>query len=167
VTPTVLTVQTPIELDPAKQYQVIVSANGALTTPEVFQLAPVSPGTQANGAGYATAQVSGTVVTSATPAAPGDKVTIFAAGLGATDPAVAAGAVTPSDVPVKITSPVSLSLASKPVTVTFAGLQAGSVGVYQIDFVVPDDAADGNLQLDMVQDGQLANSVLLPVKKKP
>ncbi|MCU1328246.1 MAG: hypothetical protein JWN34_3616 [Bryobacterales bacterium] len=165
VSPTSLTLQTPLQLEATKQYQVIVNANGALSTPESVQLSIVSPGVKASEGGIATAFVKGLEVTQSAPAAPGDKVTILAAGLGTTDPVVEAGTVTPADAPVRVSSAVTLKLDGKPVTVDFAGLQAGSVGVYQVDFTLPADTPNGDLQLRISQEGEPANTVVLPVKK--
>ena len=46
-----------------------------------------------------------------------------------------------------------------------AGLQPGVVGMYQINVQVPVDAPTGDLTLVLSQDGNPANSTVLPVKK--
>ena len=47
VSPGQINVQIPFELAPSKQYQVVVSANGALTTPQPIQLTQATPGLDA------------------------------------------------------------------------------------------------------------------------
>jgi uncharacterized protein (TIGR03437 family) len=77
------------------------------------------------------------LVTPIAAAAPGDTVTAYMVGLGATNPEVPAGTVTPA-------SPLSASVTAPRVTiggvsaaVKFAGLYPGMTGVYQVDFVIP------------------------------
>jgi uncharacterized protein (TIGR03437 family) len=59
----------------------------------------------------------------------------------------------------------SVTINNEPATVSFAGLQPGAVGVYQVTFTVPMDAANGDLNLVLSQDGVPGNSAVLPVKK--
>ncbi len=165
VSPASVTVVTPAELEVGRQYQVIVSANGALTTPDNIQILKVAPGVQLATAGFgAVRHANGTAVDKTAPAAPGETISLFAAGLGATDPPVAAGAVTPST-PNKLVIPVTATVDSKPATIKAAGLQVGAVAIYQVDVVIPADAKDGDLAVELSQDGQVANTALVPVKK--
>lgn len=161
-----LTVATPVDLETGKQYQVIVSANGALTIPDNIHIVDVAPGVQASASGFAAVRhANGTTVTATAPAAPGEVITMLAAGLGATDPALPSGAVTPANFAGKLLLPVQVTVDGKPSTVKLAGLQPGAVAVYQIDFTVPLDARDGDLTVELTQNDQVANSVRVPVKR--
>jgi uncharacterized protein (TIGR03437 family) len=58
-----------------------------------------------------------------------------------------------------------VTLDGAPVTVSYAGLAPGWVGLYQIDFQVPASAQTGNLKLTITQNGVLANDSYLPVRR--
>jgi len=49
--------------------------------------------------------------------------------------------------------------------IPFAGLVPGAVGLYQINFVVPENAATGNLTVTLTQIGVEGNATTLPVKR--
>ena len=166
VTPTSITAQLPFELMPGAQYQVLVSANGALTTPDTLQIAGTSPGVWTSAWGLVNAfHLSGAAVTEAAPAAPGEQIYLISAGLGATDTPVADGAVTPAAMPINALDQPTMTINNEPATISFAGLQPGAVGVYQVTFTVPADAPNGDLNLILSQDGNPANTGVLPVHK--
>jgi len=166
VSPTQLTAQLPFELQPAMQYQLVVSANGALTTPITLQLAPTSPGVAADSAGRVIAtHVDGSAVSETSPAKPGEFIVLTGAGLGATDATVSDGAPGPSSPLANALSQPSVTINGENAMVNFAGLQPGVIGMYQVNVQVPADAPDGDLTLVLSQDGNPANSTVLPVKK--
>ena len=97
VSPTQINAQVPFELVAGNTYQVIVNANGALSTPNPIQLTTVSPGIAASPSGQVIAQFpDNSPVSESTPAKPGDYVVIYLVGMGATDTSVATGAASPS-----------------------------------------------------------------------
>jgi uncharacterized protein (TIGR03437 family) len=158
----------PFGLTPGQQYQVVVSANGALTTPDTVQLVGTAPGLSATPSGFASAtHADGTAVTAALPAAPGEELTSQAAGLGLTDTPVADGAISPATPLANASSVPSVTVDGTPAAVSFAGLQPGLVGVYQIRFTVPSGAKNGDLALLISQDGQPGNATTLTVKARP
>lgn len=165
VTPGVLNAALPFELVPGMQYQIVVSANGALTTPDMIDLIPDAPGIAATVTGLVSAShADNSAVTEASPAAPGETITMVAAGLGLTDTAVADGAPSPSSPLANAVTQPNVTVDGTPATVTFAGLQAGMVGVYQIIFTVPTGARTGDLPLIVTQADQTGNPGILPVK---
>jgi uncharacterized protein (TIGR03437 family) len=161
----ILAAQLPVELAPNNQYPLVVSVNDAISTPDNITVAVATPGIQATADGYAAAQhPDSSAVTPAAPAAPGELVSIFLSGLGATDPVVASGVQAPAVEPLaRITSPAIVTLNGNPVSVAYAGLAAGQVGLYRIDLTVPLDASPGDLKLLVSQNGLNSNSVLLAV----
>ena len=164
VSPGMITAQLPFELMPSQQYDVVVSANGALTTPVQIQLAATDPGVATAMSGLLNAtHLNGSAVTTASPAAPGEYIVLTAVGLGPTDTPVADGAVGPSSPLANALNQPTITLNSEMVPVLFAGLQPGMVGVYQINIQVPMDAVNGNLALVLSQNGNPANSSVLPV----
>ena len=93
VSPGQINAQIPFELQPGQQYQVIVSANGALTTPDSIQLSAAAPGLAAFGDGTLIAQHSdGSLVSTTSPAKSGEYLVAYLAGLGDTNVNLASGA---------------------------------------------------------------------------
>jgi uncharacterized protein (TIGR03437 family) len=164
VSSSLINVQMPVELAP-NQYSAIVSANGALTLPETITLVPLQPGMAANPDGTVIAQhvtAGYSLVTAANPAHPGEPIVIYLAGMGATNPVVASGNPTPSQlVPANVQPTVMVD--GESVLPGYAGLTPSGVGLYQINFTVPLNARSGNLSLVVMQNGMPANMTTLPV----
>jgi uncharacterized protein (TIGR03437 family) len=155
--------QIPFELQPGRQYQVVVSANGALTTPSPISLSPATPGIAVFTDSTMIAQHSdGTLVSKASPAAPGEYLVSYLAGLGDTDADLASGAASPtSPLAVPTDIPV-LTINGTQYPTTFVGLTPGLVGLYQMNFQVPAGLAAGNLTVSISQTGQSSNQAMLP-----
>jgi uncharacterized protein (TIGR03437 family) len=162
-----LDVQIPAELDATQQYQIVVSANNALTLPDNISIVPATPGVAAFANGGIIAQHTDfTLISSTSPAKPGEVVIIYLAGLGATNPSVPSGQPAPSTAPLaQVTSPVTVTVDGQKAVVDFAGLTPGAVGLYQIDFQVPTNASSGNLTVVVSQNGLAGNSTTLPVSQ--
>jgi uncharacterized protein (TIGR03437 family) len=157
----------PFELTAGQAYQVIVSNNGALSTPESIQSVTVTPGVAYYASGYAKAEhVDGTLITAASPAQPGEYIVVFLVGMGPTTTPVASGDAAPSNTPdttIGADAP-TVTLNSEAVSViTYSGLTPTAVGLYQIDLQVPVDAPNGDLTLVVNQPGFLGVPVVLPV----
>ncbi len=155
----------PLELAAGKQYQILISANGALTIPDTLNIVAVTPGVAAMTNGTIIAQhADGSYVTATAPAQPGEILTIYLAGMGLTDVAITTGEVSPS-------SPLAHPLVQPTVTVNgesaqinFAGLTPQAVGLYQVNFTVPADAPAGNLTVVVSQGNALSNSGTIAVQ---
>jgi uncharacterized protein (TIGR03437 family) len=72
----------------------------------------------------------------------GDRLIIYASGLGLTDPPVDAGTVSPNPAAVVLIKPV-VTLGGVTCPVTFAGLTPGQIGVYEIRVNVPQGVTQG------------------------
>jgi uncharacterized protein (TIGR03437 family) len=165
--PSLLNVEIPSSLAPDAQYQVIVSANGAITTPDSIQLTGTAPGVATVPGGLAAAMhLDGSAVTEASPAAPGETLFLPGAGLGLTDTPVADGTASPASPLANALSAPSITVDGQAAAISFAGLQPGVVGIYQINFTVPTTVNNGDLELIISQDGQPGNTSVLPVKSK-
>jgi uncharacterized protein (TIGR03437 family) len=164
VSPTQINAQIPFSLLAGNQYQLLVSANGALTTPLTLQLNAGVPAILNFSSGAVIAQhLDGTLVLPASPAVPGEYIVIYTSGLGATDIPVASGAPSPSDPVANVAVPPVLTLNGSPINILFAGLTPGLVGLYQVNFQVPANLASGNYNLQLTQDGTNSNTTLFQV----
>jgi uncharacterized protein (TIGR03437 family) len=88
-----------------------------------------------------------------TPAKPGDYLTLFATGFGATNPSFAPG-VLPSGV-AKVTAPVSITFGGVTLSssqILYVGLSQFA-GLYQVNIQVPTSVADGNQPLAITVGG--------------
>jgi len=167
VAPGQINAQIPFELTAGYQYQVQVNNSGALSTPDSIQLAPVSPGVATLSGGQVIAQryPDYGLVTEDAPAKPGDYLTIYLVGMGATDPAAGTGAASPGQTPAQLVTQPILKVNGNAIPIGFAGMTPGSVGLYQINFQVPANAPDGDLTLMVSQAGMDSNTTVLPVKQ--
>lgn len=165
VSPGQINAQIPFQLNPSNQYQVIANANGALTTPLTIQLAPETPGFAAFADGGLIAQhaADGTLITQSSPAQPGEYVVAYLAGMGGTTVPVQTGGPSPSTPLAYASVPPTLTLNGVSVPVSFAGMTPGLVGLYQLDFQIPSDAANGTITVVLSQGAFSSNATTLPV----
>jgi uncharacterized protein (TIGR03437 family) len=155
--------QIPFELEPGKQYQVILSANGALTTPDTIQLSQATPGLAAFADGTLIAQHGdGTLVSNDSPAKANEYLVAYGAGMGGTNATPESGAASPLSPLAQPSDPPTLLINGAPAPLLFAGLTPGLVGLYQINFQVPASLAAGNITISVTQDGLSSNETVLP-----
>ena len=161
-----LNLQIPPELRGGRQYQMIVSANGAITLPDTLDMNPVQPGIKAFDDGHTLAQRpgDGSLVDAAHPAKPGEILTLYALGMGATNPPVASGQLAPAVPPfAPVTATPIVTVNGANADILYAGLTPGAIGLYQINIRVPDNAAAGDLDVVVTQNGVPANTTKLIV----
>ncbi len=104
-----------------------------------------------------TRAANGLLVTPSNPIHQGDSLTIFAAGLGLTSPAVAAGAVSPANLRGGSAQP-TVTLNGVALPMTFAGLVPGQIGVYEIQVNVPTYTPQGlSVPLIITQNGRVTD----------
>ena len=83
------------------------------------------------------------LLTPTNPIRGGDTLVIYLTGMGLTNPSVTAGLAAPTS-PLAVASIVpTVTLGGTPLTVQYAGLAPGEVGVYQINVVVPGGVTQG------------------------
>jgi uncharacterized protein (TIGR03437 family) len=104
------------------------------------------------------------------PARPGEAITIYAVGLGATSPAATSGAGAPGQEPLARVTPTPLvmfggafsgNILVEPI---YAGLTPSLVGLYQITVIVPNEVPSGDVILSLVSDAYLSNRVMIPIR---
>ncbi len=84
--------------------------------------------------------------------------------MGLTDNPVGSGQPSPGSPNLaRPTDPPKLTLNGAEVPVSFAGLMPTLVGLYQVNFQVPANAPNGDLQLVVTQTGGQSNTTVLPV----
>ena len=88
---------------------------------------------------------------------------MYLVGMGATETERGLWHETPASPLAKVTNQPTVTVASQPASVAFAGLTPGFVGLYQIDFQVPASVASGVVEVDVTQNGVAANPTLLPI----
>ncbi len=163
VSPGQINAQLPFELDATKQYQVFVTANGAYTTPETVQLSPASPGVAAFANGTLIAQHGdGSLVSSDSPARPGEYLAVYLAGLGVTNATPPSGAASPTSPLARPLTTPRLTIDGSDSPVAFAGLTPGLVGLYQMNFQVPAGLPAGTITVVVSQNDQTSNRTVLP-----
>jgi uncharacterized protein (TIGR03437 family) len=117
-----------------------------------------------------TKKQDGNVPDSAHPAHVGDVLTIWAIGLGATNPAVGTNVPAPGSEPLaRLISMPSVEFGSGffgsvSVTPAFAGLSPGSVGLYQVNAAVPQGVSSGLVNVTLVFPDGVSNTVQVAVQ---
>jgi uncharacterized protein (TIGR03437 family) len=160
-----LNVEIPSELAPNQSYPIIVSANGALTLPDMIDIVPATPGDAAYADGHVIAQHSDfSLVNVDHPAKPGEYLVMYLAGMGATSPAVPSGQPSPRLEPLaRVMDQPTVTVDGQNAPIIYAGLTPGAAGLYQINFQVPLSSHSGDLHMLVTQNGQTANMTMLPV----
>jgi uncharacterized protein (TIGR03437 family) len=127
--------------------------------PGIFQYYPTSSDTE----GVIT-HLDYTLVTSAKPAVPGENIVVWMTGFG--DVAVVPDTGFGSPLGATATALPTGSLAGANVTVTYAGLTYGAIGLTQVQLILPDPLPAGNpLNLQVTAGGSSSQPIPLWVKQ--
>jgi uncharacterized protein (TIGR03437 family) len=148
VSPTLLNVMVPYETTAAVA-SIQVNNNGALSNTVTNFVGLTQPGIfpqSFDGVIYVSAQDVTTNYTLITPTAPanaGDTIVVYLTGLGTMNPAVADGAIGPSNPPAQAVNTITATIGGTAATVGFAGLTPGSDGLGQVNLTVPSGLTAG------------------------
>ncbi len=138
VFPGQINAQVPLECPAGGAVTVTITVGGQRGT-QTIALAPASPGIfTVNGSGAGDGVIvhaDNSLVSAANPASAGEQVVIYATGLGATNPSFATG--TAANQLNTTVLPVSATIGGKDATVSYRGLTQGSVGLNQVNAIVP------------------------------
>jgi uncharacterized protein (TIGR03437 family) len=123
---------------------IIVKNSTGTSNTVTLPLATTSPGIYSvdfSGAGYGVIlHADYSLVTTTSPASPGETVQIFLTGLGAVKPSVADGVAAPSS-PLSLvaltSSQLTVYMNGQTAAVQFAGLAPGFPGLYQLNVTIP------------------------------
>ena len=166
VAPQQVNIQVPWEFTGMTSTTLTVTGAPAGTSRTV-QLAAYAPGIftlTANGDGRPAAlDAAFHVIDDKNPAQVGSVVHLFATGLGAVNNQPATGAATPNTPLATTTANPTVTVGGQQAQVTFSGLAPGFIGLYQVDFTVPDltVAAPGDFPLSLSIGGATSNTTNL------
>jgi uncharacterized protein (TIGR03437 family) len=161
-----LNIQIPFELSSGPA-NLTITVNGNPSAPFSLNLDDYAPGL-VTGAGGTDATLgtftnpSGAFVTTANPATPTQVITLYATGLGPTNPKVPSGYVN-TGAPTATRPAVTVE--GETALVTASALSSTVFGYYQVNFKVPADLPVGNHPVVLTIGGQTSNAVLMPVGK--
>jgi len=142
VSPTQINGQLPSQID--GHAEVVLRTPGGISDALRFTILPAAPSVFLSGTAGPVTGIptivrgsNGELVTVSNPVHPSDQLTIYLTGMGNTLPAVPDGNAAPSNPLSNPLLPVTVTLGGMPLTVEFAGLTPGLVGVNQINVAVP------------------------------
>ena len=157
-----INVQAPVQLT-GPTVEIVIST---IAGPSATVTAPL--GSAQPGIFFDTASGLGAVIhnsdgkpTTEHPARAGDFLQIYATGLGAVSPAVAAGFPAPPSPPSRTVSQPQVSIAGQSAPVGFAGLAPGFSGLYQLNVQVPDGVPPGRQRVGLTVNGLRSNEVFI------
>jgi uncharacterized protein (TIGR03437 family) len=104
------------------------------------------------------------LITASNPARPGKYIIIYANGLGAVDNPPPSGEATPSQPLARTLVTPTVSIGGVAAQVVFSGLTPGSIGLYQIDVVVPPNAPSGLQPVEIVENRVSSQPANLPIQ---
>ena len=130
----------------------LVVTRGNQSTQRKLTIAAATPGIftvsgAGNGQSYVVHASDYSLVTASSPAVPGEYLAIFCTGLGATSPPAAEGH--PAPIATILATSYFVSLNSRVVTPSYAGLAPGYAGLYQVNFQVPANQPSGPTVLSL------------------
>jgi uncharacterized protein (TIGR03437 family) len=161
-----LNIQIPTELQPDKEYPVVVATSSGFTLSDTITTATATPGISVYPDNTVTALHGADLspVTANSPAVANETILLSLVGMGATDPPVATGVAAASDPPANVVTPPTVTIAGEQATIVFAQLTPGTVGTYEIGLIVPGDLQAVNAPVVITQNGVTANSATLPIQ---
>lgn len=161
-TPTALTVQIPYEVTPGAT-TITVTRSGAASAAFNITVAAYSPGL-ATASGTTNALITG-ASGPVTSVKAGDNVSVYAVGLGQTNPPVATG-VAAAALSNCVTTP-QLTLGGTAITPFFCGIPTGQIGLYQINIQIPANVPPGTQPLVLTIGGVSSPPVNVTVTGGP
>jgi uncharacterized protein (TIGR03437 family) len=160
----------PRALAPNTRHQLLVRRRGVPAVPVNVPVSAVQPGLFAmnnQGTGQAAALVDGTagMAASGSPVARGGIVDLYCTGLGPVDYAPMDGAPASLTHLARVTIPVTVTVGGHAAEVSFAGLSPGTVGLYQINVKIPEDAPTGDaVEIVVSQKNATSNPVTIAIR---
>jgi uncharacterized protein (TIGR03437 family) len=104
------------------------------------------------------------LVNADSPASPGEVVVLYCTGLGAVTPPGVTGALASSTTLSRTNLSPTVTVGTTTANVAFSGLAPALVGLYQINFTVPDSTPSGSVSVVVSMNGVSSNTAQLPVQ---
>jgi uncharacterized protein (TIGR03437 family) len=168
VSPTQINAQLPVQI--TGNADVVLRTPGGTSDALHITILPAAPSVFLSGtAGPITGiptifrATNGELVTDSNPIHYNDKITIYLTGMGQTTPEVPAGLPAPSDPPASVLLAPTVTLGGTSLSVEFAGLTPGNVGVYQIDASIPFKGVPSGFDIPLTI-SQGGSSTTIPVR---
>lgn len=165
-----LNVVLPYDLPANTTQQLLVQFGSAISIPQSVIIAPASPAVftqdgSATGAAIVQGfQPNGTALPLNSPVSGGDVIVLYCSGLGAVNPAVAAGTQTPASPLSSTVNPVTVTIGGIQQQAQFAGLTPGFAQLYQVNVAVPSGLPSGNATVVVSVAGQQSAPVTISIQ---
>ena len=173
VSPRQINVQVPNNGSPVTLNLTVTQGIQSMTLPvKVQQFAPGLFTTNGQGTGQASTVIANTATlvapagttSDSRPAKPGEYLSIYCTGLGATTNPPVLGGPSPSNPLASTTVTPVVTIGGVPATVIFSGLAPGFVGLNQVNVQVPDGVTPGDaVPLVLTQGGVVSNTATIAV----
>ena len=152
-------IQLPVGLAAGSRNLVCTSNTGLATSnPFFLTIVPYAPLIMLNSSAGWITHLDGTLVSSSNPAVPGERLDVYALGLGPVTNQPVTGSPGPASPLSYTTTPVTVTFGGQEINALAAYLSPTLAGVYEVQFVVPDGLVSGNLQITLSVGGQTSNS---------
>lgn len=149
----------PYDVSVNTRLTLVVRRGSSSTATETITTTAVQPGV------FVVTNPNTSIADARSPARPGDPVVIYCEGLGAVDPPVPAGSAASLTTLSAVTATVAVNIGTRPAQVLFAGLTPGSVGLYQVNVIVPPDTPRGDaVPVEVIAGGQSSQIVTMAVR---
>lgn len=182
VSPTQVNVQVPSTVSIGQTLAVVLTSRGQTTGAFALPVRPVAGGLLAPGSFkigerqyvYATKGNTSAIVSNGSipglplaPAVPGEVLVMYGSGFGAMSPfTIPIAGQIPQTVGTRLQFPVTIRIGGIDSQVLFGGVIPGFVGLYQFNIVVPPDAPEGDLPIEVIQNNQATGqNLFLPVRR--
>ena len=152
VGPTQINAQVPFTAAVGETVSIVVNANGKLTAPQSYLIAPAQPGIFS---GAVIDVQNNAIVTASRPAQLGHELIIYSNGLGRVGQEVASGEASPQ---AQALLPVTVTIGGVEVPVSYAGLTPSFVGLNQVNVTLSGSVPTGdNIPVIVKQNGIESN----------
>jgi uncharacterized protein (TIGR03437 family) len=166
--PTQINAQVPWELAGANQAQMVALRNGMPSAPLTVTVAAASPGIftlPGTNVGAIVPAGSSQAASPANPVLRGQYASIYATGLGSVTSAPATGQYSPWSPLAQTTVPPTVTIGGVSTLASWAGLTPSFIGLYQVNFKVPQNAPTGDaVPITLAVGSAMSNTVTTAVK---
>lgn len=173
VSPGQINAQIPYDLTVNTEHQIVVRQGERISVPESITVAAAQPAiftVDLSGKGQGAifwfrSNGASALAAPSSPARAGDVLVAYATGLGVVRPNAQPGQPAPSSPLAQTVETVEVTVGDQPAAVQFSGLSPGFAGLYQINFVVPDQAPRGpEIPIRINVAGQSGNAVSVAIE---